>query len=131
MKKYLLSSVLVGVGILIIGFIVSSVFGLFIPGFQDFYLTDVFIQMDGARFLLFLVHPFAIGFALAWLYEIVHKQYRTPLKFAGIYFAVSAVPMFFINVGSLNVPVSLVVSWVLSSYLYGLFAGFVNGKIMK
>ena len=55
MKKFILSGLIVGIGIFIIGFLVSFLFNLIIPGFQDFYLSDVFVPMQGTKFILFLL----------------------------------------------------------------------------
>jgi hypothetical protein len=113
----------------VIGFIINIVVGLIYPSFQDIYNdTTIFIPMTSAQSILFWIYPIVLGIALAWLWTMLKT---TPVKFASIYFFIGAVPAFFINVGSFNLPVMMIFSWTVMSYLNGLVAGLIFSKMLK
>ncbi len=131
MKKVLVG-LLAGLAMSVVGFLLNFVFAWIFPAFQAIYNnTDIFLPMAGGRGLLFFVYPFALGIGLAFLYEMLNKKAKQPFAFAGVYFFISAVPAFFINVGSFNLPVMMVVTWTIMSYINGLVAGLLFRKMLK
>lgn len=132
MKKIILPGIVAGIGMAIIGFILNFLFGWIFPSFQAIYTdTTIFIAMDTARSALFWIYPLVLGIGLAWLYTVINDNFKRPLAFAGIYFVIGALPAFFINVGSFNLPVMMVVSWTIMSYLNGLVAAYVFKWMIK
>lgn len=131
MKKILWIGLLAGLLMVILAFILNVIFAMIFPGFQEIYKnSEIFItDMASGRGLLFWVYPFALGIALAWLYTKL--KVKSALEFAWIYFVVGALPGFLINVGSFNLPVMMIVTWTVMSFLNGWLAGFVFKKMLK
>lgn len=136
MKK-IWAGLIAGVLILVLGFLLNFVFGWIFPDFQAIYTdTNIFLPMDGGRGLLFFVYPFALGLGLAWLYGMLKKSLpkdsvKASFEFAWVYFLVAAIPAFFINVGSFNLPVMMIVTWTIMSYLNGWIAGYFFTMVLK
>lgn len=138
MQKTVLWGVVAGLAMAIIGFLVNVVFGTLYPNFQALYEdTTVFIAMDSARSLLFWVYPLVLGVALAWVFPMLReklnmqKPLNASLRFAWIYFVIAALPAFFINLGSFNLPVVMIASWTIMSFLNGWAAGFIFVKWLR
>lgn len=132
MKRILLPGLLAGLAMAVLGFLLNFVFAWIFPTFQAIYTdTNIFLPMDGGRGLLFFVYPFVLGIGLAWLYALLSKESKNAFAFAWIYFVIAALPAFFINVGSFNVPVMMVLTWTIMSYLNGLVAGLLFSKMVK
>lgn len=123
--------VLAGILMVVAGFAVNFLFHLVFPDFQEIYSnTEIFIGWDEPRMLLFWLYPLALGIALVWLYGMLPKKAKEPCNFANLYFAVAALPAFFINAGSFNLPITMAFSWSVMSYANGLIAGFVFKKML-
>ncbi len=132
MKKLIGIGILAGVLMALAGFAVNYVFELIYPSFKAIYSnTDIFIGWDDPRMNFFWLYPITLGIALAWLYGMLPKKAKEPFAFAGIYFFVGALPAFFINVGSFNLPVMMIASWSIMSYVNGLIAGLLFKKMLK
>ena len=132
MKKKILVGFLAGILMALVGFLFNFVFGFFYPEFQTIYIdTTIFITMDSARSLLFWIYPLVLGPALAWLYGMLKKDMKKPFNFAWLYFFIGAVPAFFINAGSFNLPVMMVFSWTVMSYFNGLVAALLFNRMLK
>ena len=129
MKKLIFPGILAGIAMALIGFVVNFLFTLVFPSFQEIYTdTAIFISMTSAQSILFWVYPLVLGVALAYLWG---RLKTTPVKFAWVYFFVAALPAFFINAGSFNLPITMVFSWTVMSYLNGLAAGLIFSKMLK
>lgn len=137
-NKFIWVGILAGVLFMIIGYVINFIFGIFFPAFQEIYTnTDIFLAMDQPRGLLFFFYPLASGIALAWVFLMIKDKLdlsspmKASLRFAWIYFVIAALPAFFINAGSFNLPVMMVVSWTIMSYSNGLIAGLLFSKMLK
>jgi len=129
MKKIILSGIVAAVAMAVIGFIVNFIIGSIYPTFQDIYNnSNIFISMTSMQSVLFWVYPLVLGIALAYLWTMIKVS---PVKFAWIYFFIGALPAFFINVGSFNLPVMMIFSWTIMSYLNGLAAGLIFSKVLR
>ena len=138
MQKTILWGVVAGLAMTIIGFLVNIVFGTLYPNLQALYEdTAIFIAMDSMRSLLFWVYPFVLGIALAWVFPMLRQKLNTQnplnasLRFAWIYFVIAALPAFFINLGSFNLPIAMIASWTVMSFLNGWAAGFIFVKWLR
>lgn len=136
--KFLRIGLLAGLGIFVLGFLLNFVFMAIFPGHFELYKdASIFIQMgEDARGYLFMIYPFALGIGLARMYTFMREGLREQttrckiMKFACVYFVVAALPAFFINAGSFPLPIMMIVSWTIMSYLNGLLAGFVFVKYL-
>lgn len=135
MKKIILPGIVAGVAMLFVGFLLNFVFSWLFPHFQAIYVNPtIFIQMDSPQAILFFLYPIPLGIALAWLYKKLKfsskKPLKSSLKFANLYFFVSALPGFFINIGSFNLPIMMILTWTVMSYVNALTAGLLFSKML-
>lgn len=136
-KKHISWGLLAGILMIVVGFIVNFIFAWIFPSFQEIYLdTHIFVDMTTPRSMLFWLYALVLGIGLAWLYDMVKKQLdkkpcKAGLQFAWIFFVINGIPMFLINVSSFNLPVAMIFSWTIMSFLNGWVAGCLFAKKLK
>lgn len=138
MKKVLGNGLLVGVLMIVVSFILSLIFGWIFPGIDAMYSnTDIFKAVNDPMMILFWMYPLVLGIAFAWVWDKTKKMFKAKtacikgLDFALIYLFISGVPAFLINAGSFNLPVLMVFTWTIMSFLNGWVAGWALAKLNK
>ena len=129
MKKIIVSGLIVGCILFIV-----SYGGLFlairlVPSLFIEYNNPLF-KSDGSRDILFYLHAFIISFALSWFWDRFKGMFKgwfvvRGLEFGLVYSLIALLPVMWISFSSLDITVTMVVSW----FVYGLLQAVVAGTI--
>jgi len=133
-KKVFIAGILGGLAI----FVVWLIAGIIV---QAARLYDV-MSLGGMRaandpiMLLFFLHPWVTGFAVAIAYSQFGKAFegsatKKGVKFGLIMWLVSNIPSSFVIYTSMSYPVAFVVVSVAGSFVYMVTAGVVIAKVME
>lgn len=132
MKKVLLSGLLAGVLLFI-----ASYGGLYLA---IRYLPIIFVDYnnplfnsDGSRDILFYTHAFVIAMALSWFWERSKSVFKgnfllRGLEFGLVYAIVGLLPVMWITFSSMDITLSMVVSWFLYGLCQSVLAGIIFAK---
>jgi len=134
LRRFLLSGILGGVAIWIIGIILSIVV-------MQIWPFDV-LALGGMRaigdpiMLLYFLHPFVLAFALSYIYPMLEKNFKGSYMDKGKCFGIAmwivvSIPSAFLVYSSMNYPIGFTVQSVVGSLLYMLAAGIVIARINK
>ena len=138
MKKVLGIGFLCAVFIFLLGILFNVIFGFLFPEFAAIYADEgIFRNVNTAASGLFWFYPLVLGISLAVVWNKIKKVFEkdsvfvSGLKFGIVYFFVSALPTFFVNVGSFNLPVMMVFSWMIISFGNGVVCGWTFALLDK
>ena len=131
MKKILIPGILTGIFLLISSFIALFLTIKLFPSLAWEYFGPTF-NTDGSRDILFYIHPFLLGLALAWFWNRVKEIFTgnsiaKALEFSLIYAAIATIPTMWITFSAINISMEMVLTWI----LYGLFQALVAGLILS
>jgi hypothetical protein len=129
MKKVFTSGLIVGIILFIISYGGLYAAIHFFPEVFVSYNNPLF-NSDGSRDVLFYLHAFIIALALSWFWERFKGLFRGSFllrgfEFGSVYAVVALLPVMWITFSSLDISVTMVVSW----FLYGLFQSIIAGII--
>ena len=129
MKKVLTSGLIAGIILFIVSYGGLYLTIKFFPQLFVTYNNPLF-NSDGSRDVLFYLHAFIISFALSWFWERFKGMFNGPpllrgLEFGLVYALVALLPVMWITFSSLDITLTMVVSW----FLYGLFQALLAGMI--
>ena len=132
--KFLMSGIAAGAVIWVIFFAVNMVVNIVLP-YNILELGGMRAANDPVM-LLFFLHPFVLGVALAYVYPYVGKSLegsnlKKGEKFGLLMWAVVNVPSIFLVYTSMNYSMGFTVNSIVGSFLYMLAAGIVIAKISK
>ena len=137
-KKILGYGLLAGIAMIVINFILNIIMNAIYPGSITIYEnTEIFRSMNDPLMFLFWLYPLILGIGFAWIWNKSKKLFKAKhpcirgLHFALIYLLVFAVPAFLINLGSFNLPILIVFTWTIMSFINGWVAGWVLAKLNK
>lgn len=132
MKHILFLGVLVGIGMLATSFVASFALNILFPStVQEYQNPALFRPWSDPLMLLYFVHPFMLGIALAFVYERVKTVLpgKTPLlrgmKFGFIVWLVATLPGMLISYSSFSLSFAMVLTWTLSALFQLIVAGVV------
>lgn len=133
-KKTILAGFLAGVVISIISLTVSSL----VQYLFQFNVLDLggMRAKDDPVMLLFFLHPWVVGFAMAFVYSKLEKAIsgdyiQKGLRFGLLIWLVSSIPSAFIVYSSMNYPIGFTVNSVLGTILYMTAAGIVIARTIS
>jgi hypothetical protein len=134
MRKVLITGIIAGVAMLIVGMIVSQLINLAFPALITEYKATLFRPWDDPLMSLYFAHPFVLGLALAFIWDRVKGLLSGgPMKratnFALAYFIVATIPGMLISYSSFPLSILMILSWSLSSLLQAWTAGLVLAKL--
>ncbi|NKB35293.1 MAG: hypothetical protein GKR91_19520 [Pseudomonadales bacterium] len=135
MKTIISNGLIIGVATLVATFVINFITISIFPEFQTIYEnTDIFREADDPLFMLYLLFPFALGFALAWVWNRVKHLFSGSLfkiswDFSILFLVVVGVPTFLIQLGSFNLPVMMMLSWLFTTYVNGYIAALILSKL--
>lgn len=135
MGKIIRNGLLVGVAMLIVTFAINFATISVFPEFQEIYEnTEIFRSPDDPLLMLYLLFPFTLGLALAWVWGRIKQDFsgalaRDSWNFSLLFLAVAGVPTFLINTGSFNLPLAMMLSWLVTTYINGYVAALILGKL--
>lgn len=131
-KKTIIAGIVAGIVIEIVSLI------------SDFLVQVVWpynvLELGGMRamndpiLMLFFLHPWILGLALAIIYphiKLTGNYIQKGKKFGLLMWLVSSLPSAFIVYTSMNYPLGFIVNSVVGSFLYMLAAGIAIAKLME
>ncbi len=132
MKKFIFSGLLASIIIFVVWFVAGFLI-------QQIFPYNV-MELGGMRkandtvMLLFFLHPFVIGFAMALLYqyfgESIMGDYMVKGRMFGLLtWLVSSLPSVFVVYTSMDYPIGFTVNQLVSSLIYMLLAGIAIAKL--
>ena len=129
MKQVLKSGLIAGIILFIVSYGGLFLTITFLPQLFVMYNNPLF-NSDGSRDILFYLHAFIISFALSWFWDRFKGLFHGPfllrgLEFGSVYALVALLPVMWITFSSLDISVTMVLSW----FAYGLFQAIVAGII--
>ena len=132
-KKCVVAGLAAGVVILVVSQVVDFLVTMAFPGYSVLDLGGMRAVTDPIMMLFFL-HPFVLGLALAFLYPYLNLK-GGPMakgkKFGLMMWLVIVIPSAFMVFASMDYPLPFTVSQVVGGLLYMLAAGVVIAKLMK
>ncbi len=130
-KKFLVSGFLAGLTILV----VSNVFGFLVQLVWPYNALELggMRAVDDPILLLFFLHYWVYGFAMALVYPYFSKSFegnylQKGKKFGLLMWLVISVPVTFVIYTSMNYPIGFNVSELVGGFLYMLAAGIVIAR---
>ena len=133
MKKILIPGILTGIFLLISSFIALFLTIKLFPSLAWEYFGPTF-NTDGSRDILFYIHPFLLGLALAWFWNRVKEIFTgnsiaKALEFSLIYAAIATIPTMWITFSAINISLEMVLTWILYGLLQALVAGLILSRL--
>lgn len=134
LKKVVLAGILAGIVICVVSLIVQMLVNLVLP-YNVMELGGMRAVTDPIM-LLFFVHPWVLGFAMAVVYGFLGSSLKGSWLCRGKHFGVlvwlvAALPSAFLVFTSMDYPLGFTVNSVIGSLLYVVAAGMVIAKIME
>lgn len=137
-KSTLIPGLITGVGLLVVGFVLSWITGLIFPSVQTEYETSgLFRPWSDPIMQLYFAYPFILGIVLAFVWDKLKAQVKGKniisrgLNFGLTYFLVATIPGMFITYSSFYVSTALVLSWTINGLLEGVIAGIILAKVNR
>jgi len=126
MKKFLVSGIAAGIVILILWLVLSSVFATLFP--YDVLTLAGMRQATDPVMLLFFLHPFVMGFGLAFVYLKLEKAIKGDavtkgMSFGTLMWFVGGLPSAFSVFTSMNYPIGFTLDSLIGSAIEMLAAG--------
>ncbi len=138
MKKILWTGVLAGVVMIAVSMLLNVMYNWVFPEFVAIYAdTAIFRAYSDPLMAMFWLYPLVLGIGLAWIWSYTKGIFKKDstfwagLKFGWAYFVVAAIPAFFINASSFNLPISMIGTWAEMSFFNGLVAGLVFARFNR
>lgn len=133
MKKVLISGLVAGIALLLFSIAALYLTILLFPNLALEYYDPAF-QSGEERSLLYYLHPFVLGFALAWFWErfkgvLTGGFTMRGIEFGIIYSLVATLPAMWIIFSAMSVTLTLVVTWFIYGLIQSIIAGLICEKI--
>lgn len=133
MKKVFYSGLIAGIILFVISYGGLFLAIKFVPQLFVSYNNPLF-NSDGSRDLLFYLHAFIISFALSWFWERFKNVFKGSfilrgLEFGAVYAMVALLPVMWITFSSLDITLSMVLSWFLYGFMQAVIAGILFARI--
>jgi hypothetical protein len=117
-----------GVVLLVVGFGLNWLLGMFLPAVTaEYQNTGVFRPWDDPLMMAYFAYPFIFGVVSAYLWEKLKA--RDPLEFARLYFVIATIPGMFITFTSMQVSLMLILVWMVTGFIQAYVAGMVFVKV--
>lgn len=131
-KKVVVSGLAAGLGMLAVSFLLGFVISAFFPSIQTEYSNNsIFRPFSDPLMSLYFLHPFVLGFALAFVFAKVKKLiggktiYEKAFVFALVYWLVATIPGMFISYSSFQLSFLMILSWSISALIQAFVAGII------
>jgi hypothetical protein len=133
MKKILITGLMAGCILFILSYGGLFLGVRFFPGLFVAYNNPLF-NSDGSRDVLFYMHAFIISFALSWFWDRFKSLFKGSfvmrgLEFGFVYSIIALLPVMWISFSSLDITVTMVLSWFLYGLAQAIIAGLVFAKV--
>lgn len=133
MKKILISGLIAGCILFILSYGSLFLAVKFLPALFIQYNNPLF-NSDGSRDGLFYMHAFIFSFALSWFWDRFKGLLKGPfilrgLEFGLMYSIIALLPVMWISFSSLDITVTMVLSWFVYGLLQAIIAGLVFARL--
>ena len=132
-RKIILSGLVAGAVLLIL-----SVLGLYItiwllPNIASQYFDPAF-DTQSSRVMIYYLHPFVIGMALAWFWSrfkssLTGSLLARGIEFGVIYVLIATLPMMWLIYSAMSISLEMVATWFVLGILQGIVAGLIFEKM--
>jgi hypothetical protein len=136
MKKILIPGIVAGIAMLVVGLVLSYLFGAVFPQVTTEYQTPGLFRPWTDPWMSYIyVHPFIMGVLLAWLWQMTKGMVKdsSPIKKGykwGCYlWVVFGIPGMLMTLSSFPVSYLMVASWSISALVQYKLAGIVFAKM--
>lgn len=132
MKKYILSGLYAGLVMFAIAMVFSQL-SMMIPILKTEYANiALYRQMNDPRTLFFFIHPFLLGFILAFIWDRTENIIQSPkgIVFGLMYFLI-VMPGLLISYACSPYSLIMVLFWSITVLFQGLSAGSIFQKLDK
>lgn len=129
-------SLLVGLVMLVVGFLISQLTVYLLPTLTAEYSNSaLFRTWSDPKMWLYFVYPFAAGLLLAWIWTKVRGRFTGKFWQRGTKFGLVAwivtLPGMLMSYSSFPVSLNLVLSWTVSNLVQLIVAGILLAKVAK
>jgi hypothetical protein len=133
MKKILVSGLIAGCILFILSYGGLFLAVRFFPSLFTEYNNPLF-NSNGSRDILFYLHAFIISFALSWFWARFKEMFKgnftvRGLEFGFVYSIIALLPVMWISFSSLDITVTMVLSWFAYGLVQAIIAGLVFAKV--
>lgn len=133
MKKILITGLIAGCILFVLSYGGLFLGVRFFPSLFVAYDNPLF-NSDGNRDILFYMHAFIISFSLSWFWDRFKVLFKGTLLMRGlefglVYSIIALLPVMWISFSSLDITVTMVLSWFLYGLAQAIIAGLVFAKI--
>jgi len=138
MKKVFLPGLVAGIAMLAVSMLVNQFVGAFVPSVAAEYVNSaLFRPWSDPLMSLIFVHPFLLGFILAWVWNKVKPLFvsgsvwQKGTRFGLVVWLVASIPGMFISYSSFPVSLSMISSWLISGLISVIVAGWIFARMNK
>ncbi|VVC00059.1 Uncharacterised protein [uncultured archaeon] len=120
LKQVIGSGIVFGVVAIMLGMVVSMLFGALFPGMAVEYKTSLFRSWEDPLMMAFFLVFFVEGFIYAYFYDFVRQllsggsAFERGLKYGVALFAITSVPGMLVTYTSFVISLPMVISWLFS-----------------
>ena len=138
MKKILIPGLVAGFVMLVVAMAVGQLTSFALPSIaKEYENTNLFRLRTDPIMLLYFLYPFFLGVALAWVWDRTKgvigegSIWMRGGKFARTFWIVSALPGILMSYSSFPISLALALSWLLSSIVQLLCAGYIYARMNR
>jgi hypothetical protein len=138
MKKILIPGLVAGLVMLVAAMVVGWLTTLVLPSMaQEYGNASLYRTWSDPIVYVYFVYPFFLGIALAWVWNttkgVIGKGslWVKGSRFARAFWLVSALPGILMTYSTFPISLAVALSWLLSSLVQLVCAGFVYAKMNK
>ena len=137
MKKILGIGILAGIAMLVVGFLLTLLFGAIFPSTAAEYENlEIFRAMNDPLMSLFYAYPIILGIVLAWIWNRSKGLFKgspgkRAVNFGIAYWLVASLPGMIITYSSFQLSFLLVFTWLIGGLINGIVAGLIFAKMNK
>jgi len=131
MKKVIGLGLLLGLIMLVVGWIINFLFML-IPSVNADYYSGLMRGWQDPAMMLFFVYPFILGIVFAWLWNKTKASFKGKMRgcyFGWLLFFLTTVPGMWITYTSFNLSFLTIIGWAVAGLVNAKIAGFFLAKL--
>lgn len=138
MKNVIVAGLIAGFAMLILAMAVGMLMNAALPSVaKEYENTNLFRSWSDPIKSLYFLYPFFLGIALAWVWDKTKgvigegSIWLRGSRFARSFWIVSIIPGIVMSYSSFPVSLAMSLTWILSSLIQILCAGFIYARMIK
>lgn len=138
MKKIFLPGLIAGIAMLVANMLLNQLVHYLFPAIvAEYENPGLFRPWSDPLMSLFFLHPFLLGFILAWVWNKIKSLFvsgsvwQKGARFGFAIWLISSIPGMFISYSSFPVSLGMISSWLLSGLINAIIAGWIFAKMNK